>query len=130
MNISMLLEKRCVAPRAPPCWSYTALMKPCHIVIHGPFIAMSPLTGVESGCQLVPEDSRAISYGPSSPDMLIDITGSAASTGAPSPGSAGAAAGSSSRQHRRAGQRRVVTTSIIGGIERGECRRDREHDGH
>ena len=37
--------------------------------IHGPRIPMIPSSGVESGCQLVPEASRDMPYGPYSPAM-------------------------------------------------------------
>src|SRR5256885_1757860 len=37
------------------------------MVIHAPCMACTPDIGVESGCQLVPEPSRLMGYGPSSP---------------------------------------------------------------
>src|SRR2546430_17112759 len=39
------------------------------MVIHAPRMACRPDIGVESGCQLVPEPSRLMEYGPSSPIM-------------------------------------------------------------
>src|SRR5882762_10615312 len=39
------------------------------MVIHAPRMACRPDIGVESGCQLVPEPSRLMAYGPSSPIM-------------------------------------------------------------
>src|ERR1700730_13588113 len=42
---------------------------PWIMVIHAPRMACRPDIGVESGCQLVPEPSRLMAYGPSSPVM-------------------------------------------------------------
>src|SRR5204862_373406 len=52
------------------------------MVIHAPRMACRPDIGVESGCQLVPEPSRLMAYGPSSPIMAS----------APASGSEGCAA--------------------------------------
>src|SRR5437773_62822 len=52
------------------------------MVIHAPRMACRPDIGVESGCQLVPEPSRLMEYGPSSPIMAS----------APASGSEGCAA--------------------------------------
>src|SRR5213082_2387994 len=52
------------------------------MVIHAPRMACRPDIGVESGCQLVPEPSRLMEYGPSRPIMAS----------APASGSEGCAA--------------------------------------